>query len=181
MDRILDHLKESWKLILEEEEKEPSFCCMVYVDKKDEKPFTNMQKDLKLGGELVESGTFHATIRYAKCDKNYDAFIEYMDSLKLPTLHATCTNFAIYGKDKDTLVLELDSPELHAWFKKINKWLVDHDFPKSDFPTYKPHISLTEKVGIEKPEWDESYALDVTFSIHVVSNTYHEEVFRKKS
>jgi 2'-5' RNA ligase len=181
MDNLLEQLKESWQIMSEGEQKEPSFCYMVYVAPDDAKDFADMQKELELDGELVESDKFHATIRYVKTDKDYSAFVEHIKSIELPSLTATCTNFAIYGKKKDTLVLELDSKPLHKWFTKINEWLTEHGFPKSDFPDYKPHISLTEKEGIVAPEWNDTYAKKVTFRIHVVTNTAHDEVLRRKS
>jgi hypothetical protein len=177
MDNTLEQLKESWRL-MEEEEKDPSFCYMLYIAPEDETDFADMQEELKLDGELIKSGEFHATVRYVKTDKNYDKFLKYLESLKLPKLTAECVGFAIYGKDKDTLVIELESKEMQSWFDKVNAWLVENDYPKSDFPTYKPHISLTEKAGIEKPEWKDEYKKKVTFKIHVVTNTYYEEVFR---
>ena len=82
---------------------------------------------------------------------------------------------------KDTLVVELGGDEIHEWFKKINKWLVDNDYPESDFPTYKPHISLTEEAGIKKPEWKKEYEKKIKFRIHVVGDRNHEEIIRLKS
>jgi hypothetical protein len=164
---------------LTEEKKDPCFCYMLYVDKKDEKDFIDLQKDLKLEGKLILSGHFHATVRYVK-KEDYQPFLDYLKTLNLPELHGECVEFAIYGKDKDTLVIELDGEELHDWFKKINKWLIDNGYPDSDYPTYKPHISLTELAGIEKPEWKPEYKKKITFKLHIVTKTNYEEVFRER-
>lgn len=179
MDNTLEQLKKSWRIMEESEKKDPAFCYMVYISPEDEKPFIDIQKELKLKGELIESGEFHVTIRYVRTDKDYDEFINFLTNIKLPTLTAECVGFEIYGKDKDTLVVELESEDLHKWFEKVNDWLTKHDFPKSDFPTYKPHISLTEKVGIEKPEWKDEYRRKVKFNIHIVSNTDYARVFKR--
>jgi hypothetical protein len=177
MENIKKILNEAFML---ESAKEPSFCYMLYVDKSDEKDFIQIQKDLKLPGERIKSGEFHTTVRYVK-EKNYKPLVEHLKTLTLPTLTGTCVGFEIYGKNKDTLVIELEGKELHNWFEKINSWLIKNGFPKSDFPTYKPHISLTEKIGIKKPKWKPEYKKDIKFKIHVVSNTEHDEVYRKKS
>ena len=178
MDNIRRVLREAFEL--NEEKKDPSFCYMLYVSPEDEKDFIEIQKELKLDGELIKSGKFHTTVRYVKAE-DYKPFVDYLKTLDLPKLTGTCESFAIYGKDKDTLVIELEGKELHNWFNKVNKWLVDNDYPKSDFPTYKPHISLTEKIGIEKPEWKDEYKKKITFKLHIVSNTDHDEVYRSKA
>lgn len=178
MDNTLEQLKESWRM-MEEEKKDPAFCYMLYIAPEDEIDFSDLQQELKLDGELIPSGEFHATVRYIKTDKSYEPFLKYLESLELPRLSAECKGFAIYGKDKDTLVIELESEEMQDWFTKIDGWLTENGYPKSDFPTYKPHISLTEKVGIEEPEWKDEYKKKVTFKIHVVSDTDHEEVYRE--
>jgi len=188
-DNTFWDLNRNWKLLQEqienpklllEKKGDPSFCYMLYIDKDDESTFVDMQKDLELEGELIESGKFHATVRYVKVD-DHDSFVEYIKELDLPKIEGKCVGFGIYGKEKDTLVVELDGEELHSWFKKIDKWLTDHDYPKSDYPTYKPHISLTEKAGIEKPEWKKEYEKKIKFSIHVVSDRNYEEIIRLKA
>ena len=68
--------------------------------------------------------------------------------------------------------------KIHDWFNKVNGWLVDHGYPKSEYPEYKPHISLTEKKDIDKPEWKKEYEQKVKFKIHVVTDTDREEIFR---
>jgi len=177
-DLLLESLKNSWHMMCEDEKNPPAFCYMLYLTIDDETPFVNLQKDLKLDGELIESGKFHATVRYIKTDMDYTPFIEFLKETTLPNISGVCTGFAIYGKDKDTLVVELDGAKLHEWFATINTWLVDNGYPKSDFPSYRPHISLTEKIGITAPEWKKEYEQKITFKIHVVSDTSREEVFR---
>lgn len=176
-DGILNGLKESWNRLVESKG-DDAFCYMLYVALKDEEPLVKLQKSLKLKGELVEAGKFHATVRYIKTTKDPKPFIEFLKTLELKNMEANFSGFEIYGKDKDTLVIELKSKSLHAWFKKINDWLVEHDYPKSDFPDYKPHISLTEKAGIEKPDWKDEYDQKINFSIHIVTDTTREEIFR---
>lgn len=160
------------------ESKEPSFCYMLYVAPKDEKLLKDLQENLKLKGDLTDYGKFHATIRYVKTLKDPDPLIKYLKSLELPTIEVTTKRFAIYGPEKDTLVIEVESEEIHDWFEKIDSWLVDHGYPKSDYPEYKPHITLTEKKDIEKPEWKKEYEKKITLSIHIVTDTAYKEIFR---
>ena len=171
-------LEEAWSK-MNESEKSDSFCYMLYVAPKDEKMFTDLQKELGLKGELTESGKFHITVRYVK-RIDYEPFVEYLKKQELPVLKAKCREWGIFGSDKDALVIEMDGEEIHSYFKKINKWLVDNGYPESDFPDYKPHITLTYDKGIEKPEWKKEYEKEITFSIHIVTDTDYEEVFRKK-
>jgi hypothetical protein len=178
--RLEESLENSNKNLILEKKGDPSFCYMLYVDKEDESTFIDMQRDLDLEGVLVESGQFHATVRYVKVD-DYEPLVEYLKEIDLPQVEGKCVGFEIYGKNKDTLVVELDGEDLHEWFKKIDSWLTEHGYPKSDFPTYKPHISLTEKAGIEKPKWKKEYEIKIKFSLHVVSNRNHEEIFRLKA
>ena len=154
---------------------------MLYVKKDEENLFSDMQEELDLKGELVESGSFHCTIRYVKTDKSPEKLLDYLKKHDLPTIKAKTTGFALYGKEKETLVVELDSKELHEYFEKINKFLLENDYPKSDFDSFKPHISLTELKNMDKPEWKKDYEKEITFSLHIVTNTDYEEIFRKSS
>jgi 2'-5' RNA ligase len=186
-DKTYKILQEKWRRIqsaenniILEKKGDPSFCYMLYIDVKDEEKFIQMQKELQLDGELIESGKFHATVRYVKRN-DYQPLVEHLKEIELPQIEGKCVGFEIYGKDKDTLVVELEGKELHDWFKKIDSWLTERGYPKSDFPTYKPHISLTEKAGIEKPKWKKEYEFKVKFSLHVIGDSNHEEVYREKS
>lgn len=178
---IKNSLKESWKTILEsyKDKKEETFCYMLYVLPEDETLFTQLQKDLNLKGELTESGKFHITVRYVK-HQNYEPLVNHLKELELPVLKGNCTGFEIFGKEKDALVIEMDGKELHDWFNTINDWLVENGFPKSDYPTYKPHITLTYDPGITLPEWKPEYEKEITFKLHVVTDSTYEEVFRIK-
>jgi len=153
---------------------------MLYIDVKDEEKFIQMQKDLQLGGELIESGKFHATVRYIKNFTDYQPLVSYLKEIDLPIIEGKTNGFGIYGKENDTLVVELEGKDLHEWFEKIDNWLVDNGYPKSEYPTYKPHISLTEQKGIEKPKWKKEYEFKVKFSLHVISDSNYEEVYREK-
>ena len=183
MDKRLKQLREAWilyeKTIAPEEERSDSFCYMLYVDKADEKLFVDLQKSLGLEGDLTESGKFHTTVRYVK-DNNWKPFVEYLKSEKLDKVKGRCGHFSLFGEDKSALVIELEGDELQSHFEKYNKWLTDNNYPESDFPDYKPHITLTYQEGVELPEWKSSYEVEVVFSLHVVTNRDYEEVFRER-
>lgn len=176
-EKIKELFTESYK-----DEKSDSFCYMLYLDSKSEKPFLDMQKEFDLKGELTEKGKFHVTVRYVKTSKSPDMLVGWLKAQEkeLPSPVGKTKSFGIYGKDNDALVVEVDGKEMHDWFKIVNKFLVDNDFPPSDYPDYKPHITLTYDEGIEMPEWKEEYEIDVTFGIHVVTDTSYEEVYRKE-
>lgn len=161
------------------EEKSDSFCYMLYLKPKQEKAFIKMQKDLGLKGELTESGKFHITVRYVKTLRSPEMLVGWLQAQDLPSPKGKTKSFGIYGKENDALVVEVDGKEIHEWFKKVNKFLTDNDFPESDYDTYKPHITLTYEEGIEKPEWKEEYEFDLEFGIHVVTDTDYKEVWRK--
>lgn len=105
--------------------------------------------------------------------------VGWLQAQDLPTLKGKTKSFGLYGPENEALVVEIDGEELHDWFKEVNKFLTDNDFPKSDYKTYKPHITLTYLEGIEKPEWKEDYEMEVEFGIHVVTDTSYEEVYRE--
>lgn len=156
-----------------------AICYMVRVDKASEEKLIDMQKELKLDGELTPKGDFHATIRYIKTSKRPDLLIGFLEGNTLPTLKASIYGFDIFGPEKDTLVLRLNSSELDSWFNKFDKFATSHDYPKSNYPTYKPHITLTQKAGIVKPKWKSKYAFDVKFNIHVISGKNYKDIWVK--
>ena len=171
-------LEEAW-MLMEEKGKSDSFCYMLYVHPDDEKMFLDLQKDLNLKGELTESGKFHITLRYVKRN-DYEPLVEYLKGKELPKLKGKCSEFSIFGKDKDALVVEVEGDEIHNYFKEINDWLTEKGFPESDFPDYKPHITLTYDKGIELPEWKKEFEKEISFTLHVVSDREYEEVYRER-
>ena len=158
-----------------------SICYMVRVDKATEDKLVEMQKELGLDGELAQRGDFHATIRYIKTSKSPDLLIGFLEGSTLPTIKASVYGFDIFGPDKDTLVLRLNSSEIETWFKRFDKFAVANDYPKSNYPTYKPHITLTLKPGIVKPKWKNKYAIDVKFTIHVISGKDYKDMWVKEA
>ncbi len=178
MDKLLKHLKESWSL-MEEKGKSDSSCYMLYVDKNDEKQFIDLQKDLNLKGELTESGKFHVTIHYVK-DNNYEPLVEYLKGKELPKVKGKCRGFSIFGEDNDALVVEIDGKEINNYFEEINNWLTDKGFPESDFPDFKPHITLTYDKGVKLPKWKSEYEKEISFTIHIVTDRDYEEVYRER-
>lgn len=161
------------------EEMSDSICYMLRVDKATEDKLVDMQKELKLDGELAKRGDFHATIRYIKTNKSPDLLIGFLEGSPLPTIKGTLYGFDIFGPEKDTLVLRLNSSEIERWFNRFDKFATEHDYPKSNYPTYKPHITLTLKPGIEKPKWKSKYAFDVKFTIHVISGKNYKDLWVK--
>jgi hypothetical protein len=154
-----------------------SLCYMIRVDKKSEERLRKLQKELELDGKLVDD--FHNTIRYIKTQKNADFLIGYLEGCRLPILKAKTVGFDIFGKRQDTLVMRLESENITKWFKKFDKFATEKNYPKSDFPTYKPHISLTEKEGITKPKWKSEYSFEITFEIHYLTVKMADDSHKK--
>jgi hypothetical protein len=151
-----------------------SLCYMIRVDKASETKLLALQKELGLKGELEEKGNFHTTIRYIKTTKTSDLINGFLEGSKLPQLKGRAYAFDIFGPTKDTLVLRMESKEIHDWFNRFDKFCTRYGYPKSTYPTYKPHISLTIDPDVVKPKWKEKYAFEVKYNIHVVSKNYKD-------
>jgi hypothetical protein len=153
---------------------------MIRVDKSTEDKLVQMQKDMGLEGpELTKRGDFHTTIRYITTDKSPDLILGYLEGSKLPILKGKVYGQDIFGPTKDTLVLRIESKEIDDWFKRFNKFVVSNDYPRSKYPTFKPHLSLNIKEGITKPKWKDKYAIDLRFTIHVVTGKNYKDMWLK--
>ena len=156
-----------------------SICYMIRADKSTESRLIEMQKELKLDGELAEKGDFHTTIRYIKTSMKPDILIGFLEGSTLPVLKGKIYGFDIFGPTKDTLVLRLNSTEIENWFKRFDKFANLQHFPKSVYPTYKPHITLTLKPGIIKPKWKDKYGFEAKFNIHVITGKNYKDLWVK--
>jgi len=86
---------------------------------------------------LFSDDEFHITICYSKLP------IEYSAAGILPPLPVKPKGFSIFGKEKEYLVLEVSSP-----FASNRNEYARLLGAVSDFPDYKPHISLAKDSGI---------------------------------
>lgn len=157
-----------------------SICYMIRVDKQTEERLVELQKELHLEGpELTKRGDFHTTIRYIKTYRSPDLLVGFLEGSKLPILRGKIYGFDIFGPTKDTLVLRLESKEIDDWFKRFDKFATLHDYPKSVYPTFKPHISLNIEEHIKRPKWKDKYAFEVKFNIHVISGKNYKDIWVK--
>ncbi len=88
--------------------------------------------------DTIDAADMHTTITYSR--KKVDEAKEYMDSVKFP-ISAKPKHFSIFPMQngKKCLVLEVESKELNKHHKTIQK-----EYGATyDYPTYKPHITLT--------------------------------------
>jgi 2'-5' RNA ligase len=161
------------------ESENAAFCYMIRVDKQSERKLIELQKELGLKGKLIEKDDFHTTIRYIKTSKSPDLLLGFLAGAKLPILKGRLKGFDIFGQEKDALVLKIESKEITDWFTKVNKFLLDNNYPKSEYPIYHPHVTLTYDKGIEKPKWKSKYEMEIKFTIHVVSNKQEKLIFNK--
>lgn len=157
--------------LLESESKVQKICYMVCLEGESAKKIKELQKSFDIkAGELVPDNKFHVTIRFMKTDKDPQPFIDYLDGLTLPMLSAKGQSFE---RLNDAFVLKLESKELHDWFDKINEWVVEHGYPKSDYDTFLPHISFSYETDPEwkTPEFDkEKHGVEVAFTKHELTS-----------
>ncbi|MFW6130684.1 MAG: hypothetical protein ACOC56_05805 [Atribacterota bacterium] len=164
--------------ILTESKVEDTFCYMIYAQKPYSDYLRNIQKELKLKGEWIEKTKFHNTIRYVKTKMSPKPLMDYLSDVDLPTLSGITKNFQIFGEDK-CLVMELISREIHDWFKQVNKFMIDCGYPDSDYPKYRPHITLSEGVE-EKPKFNpQKHKLKIDFTKHVVTDKNYDVIFER--
>jgi len=168
-------------MIFRESKQDNSICYMIRVDKNTEDKLVDLQKELKLDGNLTKKGDFHTTIRYMETTKSPDMLIGFLEGSKLPILKGRIYGFDVFGRDKDTVVLRLESKEIDDWFKRYDKFANACDYPKHNFPSYKPHITLAIKPNIIRPKWKDKYAFDVKFTIHVISGKGYKDVWTKEA
>lgn len=168
-------------MLFRESKQDNSICYMIRADKSSEDKLVNIQKELKLDGNITKKGDFHTTIRYMETTKSPDMLIGFLEGSKLPTLKGRIYGFDIFGPDKNTLVLRLESKEINDWFKRFDKFANVCEYPKHNFPSYKPHITLDIKSNIERPKWKDKYAFDVKFNIHVISGKGYKDIWVKEA
>lgn len=166
-------------LLNEGKSQEKNFCYMLYAEKPYSEYLKEIQDDLDLDGELTEKDEFHITVRYVVTEKDPQPLLDYLNDVELPVLTGTTKNFNIFGDDK-CLVMEIDSKEIHNWFKQVNKFIVDSGYPESDYPTYKPHVTLTCGTEKDKPKFDsEHHKLKISFTKHIVTDQNYKVIFER--
>lgn len=156
--------------LLESESKKQKVCYMVNLIDHDSDKMKSMQKSFNIkAGELVKPGEFHSTIRFMKTDKDTQPLIEWLNTQKLPVITAKIKSF---DRLNDAFVAKLESPEMHKWFDKVNKWMVENGYPKSDYDTFLPHISFSYETDSawETPKFDEKeHGIDLEFNYHYIT------------
>jgi hypothetical protein len=156
--------------LVESETKKQKVCYMVSPSDDCQTKFEAMQKTFNIkAGELVTSGDFHSTIRFMKTTKDIQPLIDWLETQKLPRMTATIKSF---DRLNDAFVAKLESPEMHKWFDKVNDWMVENGYPKSDYDSFLPHISFSYETDSkwETPKFDkEKHGLDLEFNYHYIT------------
>ncbi len=165
------------------EAKDPNFCYMLFLESPFIEQIQAIQENLPIDAEtLIKPEQFHCTVRYCKLagEQTPDLFLNWLGQQELPVLEAFTQNFAMF--DDGALVMELDSPQLREWEAKINGWLTTSGgYAPSEYPTYKPHISLAYGVNTKVPDFDiRQHRMNVKFTIHRVTNQNKDSIFEKK-
>lgn len=171
----------------ESEEKTNNFCYMIYPEFPDflaEIQETLQETNKQLFLNAKPETDYHATIRYVKLqpEQTPDLFIEYLDTIQLPEITAFTSDFTVLGDDK-CFCLKVESDDIHNWFQKTDAWLTTHNYSKSDYPTYKPHITLFSGYqSLQLPKFNPRiHRIKIKFTIHKVSNSAEKIIFEKKT
>lgn len=161
------------------EKKDPNLCYMVFPESPFKEQLLALQQTLQLEAEeVIHINKFHCTIRYCKLtgEKSPKPFIEWLSQQQLPLIECYTDKFTMF--DDQSLVMELDSPQMREWEAKVNAWLVDSGYPPSEFPQYRPHISLAYGCSSPMPSFDiRKHRLSIKFSIHRVTNQNKETLY----
>lgn len=179
------NFKDFW-LMTEKEQKEESkgetFCYMLYLNEEEQEKILKIQKSLNIDADdITVKKEFHCTVRYVKLkeQQNPDDFVEYLKTLTLPILSASTVDFKLFDNG-NCLVIKLDSQEIQDWFEKIDGWMTKNGYNKSDYPTFKPHITLANKYKGDLPKFNnEEHHLKLKFSVHKVTNSSRKVIFEK--
>lgn len=117
-----------------------SFCLMAYPNEESINNIAKVHKLLNIEAkEIITPKKYHSTIRYFKTEKNITPFVEFLKEYKFKSLKAVSTKLDFLG---DSYSMFLDSKDLSSEFNKINDWLLENGYPKSDYPKFKPHLAF---------------------------------------
>lgn len=134
------YFKEYYLLNESKKSDPPSYCLMAYLTDESIKTASKLSKSLNLRArEIVTPKQYHTTIRYFKTENDITPFIEYLKTFKFKNLGAKGKDMDFLG---DSYSFFLESKDLNSMFNKVNDWLIKHDYPKSDYPKYIPHLAF---------------------------------------
>jgi len=166
-----------------EEQSPANFCYMLYLEQPYIQQVAELQKKLKVkADEFVTSDQFHCTIRYCKLSAGQTSlqFLEWLTEQELPEINAFTSKFSMFNEG--SLVMELESPEMHEWFNKINTYMTNLGYLPSDFQTFKPHVSLAYGTTTASPVFDtKQHHIKLKFNRHIVTNNHKEVIFEERS
>lgn len=124
------------------------------------------QDSLDLEEGVIPRDGYHVTLKYweGHPDLKDDVIGWLNDNAGLfGRLRASTHKLERFGKDDDILVARLESEALQGAFAAIEEGLADIGVPKSDYRTYKPHLTLAEGIG-QVPQNDLDSLKTITLS-----------------
>lgn len=138
--------------------KKRSCCLMGFLDSESAKKLYKQAKSAE-AEDIKKEDSYHITIRYwlidiedskhlTKIKKFLDERFEYPVQIEVDFDGKT----DVFGLEK-SYVLHVESPILTTTQVELDKALQDLGAPPSDYPTYKPHITIAEGVT-KKPKLD---------------------------
>jgi hypothetical protein len=170
-----------------QEEVKHNFCYMVFLDQPYIDYIGEIQRDIFGSGEfqakeLVKPEELHCTVRHVKLSygQTPEKFLAWMDDNDLPTLDGFTEKFSLF--DEQTLVIELDSPQIREWFEKVNSWITTvGGYAESDYKVFKPHISIAYGFqGTDVPTFDSrKHRMKMKFPNHKVTDQNYDVIYER--
>lgn len=157
-----------------------SYCLMAYPDDISIKNIQKLHKLLNIKAkENITPKQYHSTIRYFKTENDINPFINFLNKFKFNNCTASGKKLDFLG---DSYSLFLESSQLNSLFNKINSWLIKNNYPKSDYPTFKPHLAFCydPHKSWMPPEIDE-----IDLNVDIIYNNFklskdHETIWKLK-
>lgn len=165
-----------------QENVETNFCYMIYLEPPYSSVLAELQKSLNIQAkEIIKPNKFHCTIRHVKTSAGQSPkkFLSWLSEQQLPICTAFTKGFDIWD---NSLVIKLESDELHNWFEKVNAHILHMGYAKSDFPTFKPHVSLSYDTTSPVPVFDDTiHKIELKFTHHIIQDHNKIVLFDKHS
>jgi len=139
------------------------------------------QDSLDLDEGVIPKDGYHMTLKYWEGHADLkDAVIGWLNenSGLFGNIRASTYRLERFGTDDDVLVARLESQRLQDAFRAVEDGLADLGVPKSDYRTYKPHLTLAENIE-RVPTNDLDSLKTITFSGWQMTDENREVLWSK--
>lgn len=131
---------------MEKKDGESSFMIALYPSQETLENILEYRDDISKIHDLssmreIEPEEIHATIRwwYQSEGGDYHKIAVELETLEMSPVRARIVDVDILG---DSLSIMLDSIEMQTLYNRVDNLIKGHGGPESQYPEYKPHISL---------------------------------------